>query len=124
MNFLSDNYIFNEFEAKGMTYTNITSSGTEEKMGIDMRGASEIIMVIDATDAADDLTVRFDAGTGVCGRQVTFKAKCDDLTVLFLSSGEICDDKGKAYFTISSDSALASQNIKAGVIKKLFVHNN
>ncbi len=124
MNYLADNYIFNEFEAKGMTYTDITSSGTSEKLGIDMRDASEIIMVIDATDADDDLDITFDAGTGVCGRQVTFTAKCDDLTVLFLSSGEICNDKGMAYFTISSDSTLSTQNIKAGVIKKLFAHNN
>lgn len=119
---INDNYIRNEFDALNISLKSIDSA--EQSFEIDLGNASEIIMLIDTEDISDDVSIIFDAGTGAGGRPVGFVAKSYSTSLAFLSSGEIANSSGKAHFKLETSADLSSNEIKIGIVKKLFARNN
>ncbi len=121
---VTNNIFKKEFDIKMLSTATTTSSSTTETFEIDTKDASELLLYIDAREAAGDCTIEFQAGTGVCGKKISLTADQNQCSLMFISTGEIADNKGKARFTLTSSAALSGQNIRFGVIKKQFVKNN
>lgn len=121
---VTNNIFKKEFDIKMLSTATATTSNTTETFEIDTKDASELLLYIDASDATSDCTIEFQAGTGVCGKKITLTADQSQCSLMFISTGEIADNKGKARFTLTSSAALSGQNIRFGVIKKQFVKNN
>lgn len=121
---VTSNTFKKEFETKMLKTATSTVTDMSDTFEIDIKDASEILLYVDTNDATADCTIEFQAGTGVCGKKITVAPDKNQCSLMFISTGEIADDKGKAYFTLTSSSALSSQNIRFGVIKKQFVKNN
>ncbi len=122
MTIINDNYVHNEFDAVTVSFETIDSA--DQSFEIDLCDASEIIMIINANDIGDDTDIVFEAGTGVCGKQIVLTARSYSTSLVFLSSGEITDGNGKAHFKLATSADLSSKEIEIGIVKKLFTRNN